>query len=194
MIRLLSWNSFLLHQFRIRHALKKFWNFLIIAGEQNLLQFRIGNPKFTVMNNGSTLKAKFTLNRNPSYMIINIYVPSFCTVIMTIVPLYLRHDTHFSTTITLVLTSILCLFTLLQSSVAQIPKTAYLKFIDYWNILVLAATLANFFALVFWEMVYQGQEAYKWSQIKTCMRILIPLCTLMGVTVYCVIGVMLYSR
>ena len=144
------------------------------------------------MNNGSTLKAKFTLNRNPSYMIINIYVPSFCTVIMTIVPLYLRHDTHFSTTITLVLTSILCLFTLLQSSVSHIPKTSYLKFIDYWNILVVTVTLSNFFTLAFWELGDQNHSAIKWRQIKQWMRIVIPLFTLLGVAIYYVIARILY--
>ena len=129
-----------------------------------MVQFKIGDPQYTLMSNGSELKARFTLHRNPSYMIINFYVPSFCTMIMTILPLYLRAESHFATTITLVLTSILCLFTLLNSSMAHIPKTAYLKFIDYWNMLVVTVTLANFFTLVIWEIGDQSNSAHCFVQ------------------------------
>ena len=125
-------------------------------------------------------------------MIINFYVPSFCTMIMTILPLYLRAESHFATTITLVLTSILCLFTLLNSSMAHIPKTAYLKFIDYWNMLVVTVTLANFFTLVIWEIGDQSNSAHLWKPIKYCMRIAIPLTTFLAVATYLIIAGILY--
>ena len=144
------------------------------------------------MSNGSELKARFTLHRNPSYMIINFYIPSFCTMVMTIPLLYLRAESHFATAITLVLTSILCFFTLLQSSISHIPKTAYVKFIDYWNMLVLAVTLANFFTLAIWELGDQNHPAIKWRKIKCWMRIIIPSITILGVVMYFVIAVMLY--
>ena len=64
----------------------------------------------------------------------------------------IREEIHFATTIMLVLTAILCLYTLFQSSLAGIPKTAYLKIIDYWNLLALSVTLINFFTLIIWEM------------------------------------------
>ena len=104
------------------------------------------------MGNGSILNAEFILNRNPSFMVINAYIPSFLIMLMTIVPLYLRNDIHFGTTIMLVLTSLLCSFTLFQSSLFGIPKTAYLKFIDYWNMLVLIVILVNFFTLVVYKI------------------------------------------
>ena len=144
------------------------------------------------MSNGSELKARFTLHRNPSYMIINFYIPSFCTMVMTIPLLYLRAESHFATAITLVLTSILCFFTLLQSSISHIPKTSYLKFIDYWNILVVTVTLSNFFTLAFWELGDQTHSAIKWRQIKQWMRIVIPLVTILGVAIYYVIARVLY--
>ena len=138
--------------------------------------------------------ASFTLQRNPSYMVLNFYIPSFCTMIMTILPLYLRAESHFATTITLVLTSILCLFTLLHSSVSHIPKTAYLKFIDYWNLLVMTVTLANFFTLIIWELGDQSHSAHKWKQIKHYMRIAILVTTFLGVTLYWTIAGLLYVR
>ena len=166
--------------------------FTLLKGRKYLLQFKIEDPKYELINNGSELKARFTLQRNPEYMIINVYVPSFFTMIMTTLLLYLRAESHFSTAITLVLTSILCFFTLLQSSISHIPKTAYVKFIDYWNMLVLAITLANFFTLAIWELGDQNHPAIKWRQIKCWMRIVIPSITLLGVAVYFVIAVMLY--
>ena len=119
------------------------------------------------------------------YMIINVYVPSFFTMIMTTLLLYLRAESHFATAITLVLTSILCFFTLLQSSISHIPKTSYLKFIDYWNILVVTVTLSNFFTLAFWELGDQNHSAIIWRQIKQWMRIVIPLVTLRIPTASC---------
>ena len=148
--------------------------------------------KFDLIDNGSKLKARIKLYRNPSYMIINFYIPSFCTMMMTILLLYLRTESHFATAITLVLTSILCFFTLLQSSISHIPKTAYVKFIDYWNMLVLAVTLANFFTLAIWQLGDQNHPAIKWRQIKHWMRMIIPSITLLGVVIYFVIAVMLY--
>ena len=152
----------------------------------------MGNSKFTLSKYGHKLKAKFTLHRNPSYMVINFYIPSFCTMLMTILPLYLRTESHFATTITLVLTSILCLFTLLQSSISHIPKTAYLKFIDYWNMLIMAVTLANFFTLVIWEIGDHSHSTKVWRHIKYCMRIVIPLITAIGVMSYMITAILKY--
>ena len=99
--------------------------FIIFLGQKQLLQFTIGNPEFRLSNNGSLLKAVFTLHRIPSYILINTYIPSFFIMLMTIIPLYLKEDTQYATA--LVLLNILWLYTVLQSSRDGIPKTAYLK-------------------------------------------------------------------
>ena len=135
------------------------------------------------------------MQRNPSYMIINAYIPSSSIMLMTIVPLYLREDTHFATTITLVLTSILCLFTATQSSIAHTPKTAYLKMIDYWNLLSLAVTLANFFTLFLWEISdYDRRTNSNWKQVKWCMRVALPLITLIVLMIYWIIAAAMYFK
>ena len=62
-------------------------------GDRKLLQFSIDqDPVFQLHDDKTVLKAEFTLNRNPSYMIINSYIPSFSIMVMTIVPLYLRQS------------------------------------------------------------------------------------------------------
>ena len=99
------------------------------SGEKILNQFSIGEPKFHVYKNGTRVKVKFVLKRNPSFMIINSYLPSFSTMVITIASLFLNEEIHFTTTIMLVLTSQLCLYTLFQSSLDGIPKVQNLWFL-----------------------------------------------------------------
>jgi hypothetical protein len=146
-----------------------------------LNQFSIQKFKFQLEGNGSRATARFVLKRNPAFMIINAYLPSFFTMVITVVSLFLNERIHFTTTIMLVLTAQLCLYTLVQSSLDGIPKTAYMKYIDYWNMLAMTVSLANFFTLFFWETL-QHREIQR--PMKTITRIAIPLITFTGVVVY----------
>ena len=152
-------------------------------------QFDIGD--FTVLLNehGYKVKAKFTLKRNPSFLIMNAYLPSFSTMMITIASLFLNDQMHFSTTIMLVLTSQLCLYTLFQSSLEGIPKTANMKMIDYWNMLAMTVSLTNFFTLFMWEIL-QFRGIHK--QLKITTRIVIPVITLVGVISYWIMAGLLY--
>ena len=131
---------------------------LKIVGKVALNQFNIGNFTSSLERCGSKVKAKFRLKRNPSFLMINAYLPSFFTMMITIVSLFLDDHMHFTTTISLVLTSQLCLYTLFQSSLDGIPKTAYMKMIDFWNMFVMTVSLTNFFTLFLWEI----------SKVKAC--------------------------
>jgi hypothetical protein len=96
---------------------------------------------------------------------------------------------HFSTTIMLVLTSQLCLYFLFQSSLEGIPKTAYMKMIDYWNMSTMTVSLANFFTLFLWEILqFKGIH----SQLKVTTRIVIPFVSLAGVISYWIMAGLLY--
>ena len=152
--------------------------------QYNIEDFTILQEKF-----GSKVKAKFKLKRNPAFLIMNAYLPSFSTMMITIVSLFLNDKMHFSTTIMLVLTSQLCLYTLFQSSLEGIPKTANMKMIDYWNMLAMTVSLTNFFTLFVWETLqYRGIH----SQLKIATRIVIPVITLFGVTSYWIMAGLLY--
>ena len=158
-------------------------------GSKQLNKFVIENPIFSHSKNESKLLIKFKLKRNPSYLIISAYLPSFSVMMMATVPLFLNDEIHFATTIMLVLTAQLCLYTLFQSSTTDIPKTAYLKNIDYWNMLVTTVSLSNFFTLFLWE-VFQGSILFK--HIKKIMKITIPILTLLGVALYLIVAGMKY--
>ena len=154
-------------------------------------QFIIEDPIFSQYKNESKVEMKFKLKRNPSYLMISAYLPSFSVMMMATVPLFLNDEIHFATTIMLVLTAQLCLYTLFQSSTTDIPKTAFLKNIDYWNMLVTTVSLTNFFTLFLWE-VFQKNVILK--QIKKIMKIAIPVITLLGVVGYWIVaGIMYYG-
>ena len=138
---------------------------------------------------GSRVMAKFTMKRNPSFLMMNAYLPSFFTMAMTVASLFLDDHMHFTTTIMLVLTSQLCLYTLFQSSLEGIPKTAQMKMIDYWNMLAMTVSLTNFFTLFLWEILkVKGIH----RQLKITTRIVVPLITLVGLISYWVMAGLLY--
>ena len=153
----------------------------IFLGKTTLNQFIVKSYRFLLEDNGSKLEIQFILKRNPSYLFINSYLPTLFTMLMSIFSLFLDDQMHFGTTIMLVLTAQLCLYTLFQSSLADIPKTAYLKHIDYWNMMVMMISLTSFFTLLLWEVLQHSK--FK-MQIKYAMRIAIPLFTLIGNMVY----------
>ena len=152
-------------------------------GEVSLNQFDIGDFTVLLEEHGYKLDARFTLKRNPSFLIMNAYLPSFFTMVMTIASLFLDDRMHFSTTIMLVLTSQLCLYTMFQSSLEGIPKTAYMKMIDFWNMFAMTVSLTNFFTLFLWEILkVKGIH----SQLKITTRIVIPLIAFIVLISYCI--------
>ena len=161
--------------------LLRFSLYLLLSGDKVLNQFGIEHPVLYLEKNGSKLKASFVLNRNPTFMIMNAYLPSFFTMAITIASLFLNDQVHFTTTIMLVLTSQLCLYTLIQTSLDGIPKTAFMKYIDYWNMFAMSVSLSNFFTLFVWEILqYKGIQ----SPIKKITRVVIPFITFLGVFLY----------
>ena len=155
----------------------------------------MNDPKFEVHETHQKVMGKFILRRIPSGLLLSFYVPSLFIVAMTIVPLYLKDDLHFATTIMLVLTAMLCLYTLLQSSVSDVPKTAYLKYIDYWNILSLVITVINFFILIVWQMCHDSKKPENIGrQIKNVMRVVMPILSFIAVGVYVIKAATIYKE
>ena len=160
------------------------------TGEEQLNQFNLTNHTIYLTENETKLHVGFTLKRNPAYLLINSYLPSLFTMMMTVVPLFLDENIHFNTTIMLVLTAQLCLYTLMQSSLQDIPKTEYLKMIDYWNMFVMTVSLSNFFILFLWEIL-PNQTKTK-AIVKRSTLIIIPLVTITGFSVYWIVAGLIY--
>ena len=102
-----------------------------------------------VKDNETLLKAEFSFKRIPSYFILTAYVPSASLIVMCIFTLYM--DPENGVPVSLVLTSLLCLYTLFQSVLGEVTKTAYLKNMDYWYILCLISLVVIFLSITSWE-------------------------------------------
>ena len=134
------------------------------------------------------LKVGFVLKRIPSNIIINSYFPSFCIMVMTIVPIFLKEEIHFGTAITLVLTAFLCLFSLFQTSLDGVPKTAYLKLIDYWNILALIVPLLNFFIILSLEIFKNAAiNRKRMKNLRKTAKFFTTVLTTIGVLTYLIV-------
>ena len=99
-----------------------------------------------------------------------------------------REDLHFATTIMLVLTCLLCLYTLFQSSLADVPKTAYLKYIDYWNLFALGVSFGNFIILVLFEVGQYNFRGKLWTKVKVTLRFSMPIITFLGIVYYWILA------
>ena len=85
-------------------------------------------------------------------------------------------------------------FTIFQSSISDVPKTAYLKYIDYWNIFTLTVAFINYFALVIWE-IYEHKHRVskeKWQLIKDGTRAAMPIISGFGVGLYFIAASVIY--
>ena len=163
------------------------WN-LSFSGLKKLHQFHVTDPIFDISDNATMMKVVFTMHRIPSYLIQTAYVPSLCIIIMSILALY-GDENQKNAAITLVLTSLLCLYTLFQNVLADVTKTAYLKYMDYWYIFSLGILFVIFLTLVGWELASktQGRRIKKWSKLG------IPLVAAIFVTCYWIQALWLYD-
>ena len=76
---------------------------------------------------------------------------------MSLITLFIN-EKHFDSTIMVSLTCMLVLYTLHQSIMAQMPATAYLKFMDYWLIFCLTIPFIVFLILVLWNLMNELNE------------------------------------
>lgn len=147
------------------------------SGLKHLLQFTVDQFTMELSQDQYSIEAKFQLKRNPNGMIISTYIPSFCVICMTILSLFLREQFHFGTSIMLVLTALLCFYSLQQSVTEEIPKTSYLKFIDYWNICSMAVPFFIFAILMVEQFGGQASSRKLCKGFKTMTKIVVPMAT-----------------
>ena len=79
----------------------------------------------------TVIEVKIILCRKLSYYIGNIYIPTFCLIMIAGFTLFIDFS-HFEVSIMIALTSMLVTYTLYQSISAYLPPTSYMKMIDIW--------------------------------------------------------------
>ena len=109
------------------------WNDRPVIKDIELTQY--GVLKSLTYDNTSSSKTmveiEITLCRKLSYHVVNIFIPTFCLVMIAGFTLFID-GSHFEVTIMVALTSMLVTYTLYQSLYGYLPQTSYMKMIDIW--------------------------------------------------------------
>lgn len=95
--------------------------------------------------------------------------------------------------VTLVLTSLLCLYSLFQSVLSDVTKTAYLKYVDYWNMFTLGMLFVIYLALLInWTLDHNIRKSRGANWIKSLLLWGIPILMIFFVSGYTIYATMLY--
>lgn len=164
------------------------WN-LSFPGLKVLHQFLVTEPIFILTENDTKIQASFLLIRNPSFLIQTAYVPSLSIVVMSMMTMYfLERDVGIA--VTLVLTSLLCLYSLFQNVLADVTKTAFLKYIDYWYIFNLSMLFVIFLTLISWELTMKHEKKRLMKKVQKCG---IPILLVVFVVIYSTQAIKMYN-
>lgn len=82
------------------------------------------------------LRTVLIFQRGAMYHLANTYMPTISLLVLVITTLYLD-ESKLDIAVSLSLTVLLVIYTFYQSITTTVPKTSYLKLIDYWLMFVL---------------------------------------------------------
>ena len=174
-----------------------------IIGESQLEQFSITKVELYAVNNNSEIFCKIHLKHIPWFHISTTYMPILCIFVIVLSTLFIDQS-HFEATIMVALTAMLVMHTLFQSISQSMPKTAYLKLLDYWLIFGLILPFFVLITLVIWELnagsnssritpvMYPYGRLEKPSVPLKCCKVLLPLLTIIFILSYIVISILVY--
>ena len=171
-------------------------------GVSELIQFVIEKIEIEATRNNSLVQCKIYLKRIPWSHIASVYIPCTCVLVMCLSTLYIDKS-HFEATIMVSLTAMLVMYTLYQSIADSMPKTAYLKFLDYWLLYGMILPFVVFSILVIWELMDQNPKTYPRSveklhkkpsekSILRHARCILPTITIFFIIIYTLAAMIVY--
>ena len=131
-----------------------------------LNQFDILNKTISTRDDETTISANIIFQRQLMYYLANIYLPTISLLVIVEMTLFFDLSRQ-EVAVTLSLTVLLVMYTFYQSISTTIPKTAYLKLIDYWLIFCLLAPFVIFTITSIWYLDQTNvgkQKAKGWMQ------------------------------
>ena len=176
-----------------------------VSSNISIAQFNLEHIHL-MTNDNSNIECHFDLKRTVAiYHIYATFSPTIFILIMSLISLFV-HESHFEATIMVSLTCMLVLYTLLQSIMAGMPVTSYIKLLDIWLAFNLSMPFIVFLAIVVWEllkakdsivhplhsMTPEMPKKTSRDKCKLAMRITLPLISTAFVSVYIIIAVQLY--
>jgi hypothetical protein len=116
-----------------------------------LMQFLLTNSSFTSIDNSTTVKVYLIFQRRIVYHLINTYIPTITLLAIVEITLLFSNSKQ-DMAVTLSLTVLLVMYTFYQSISQTIPKTAYIKLIDFWLSFCLFVPFVIFVVESFWYL------------------------------------------
>ena len=123
---------------------------LIFDMEDTLTQFDIVETTL-IEGKSSGVQVKLGFQRILLYHLVNTYFPMLCLLIIVELTLFFEQS-QLQAAIALALTVLLVMYTMYQGISVSQPKTAYLKYMDYWIFFCLLVPFIVFLIEVYWEL------------------------------------------
>ena len=116
------------------------------------LQFTLGTLTVELDRNSTVLTMNVPLSRIYNYHLAATFFPTSCLLIIACLTLFIGPD-HFEANVALALTTMLVMQTLHENISNGLPKTAYIKLVDWWLIYGIVVPFLVFLVLVVIEML-----------------------------------------
>ena len=154
------------------------------SGSQEVMQYVVEAIEVEEVHDDGTLKINIKLRRMFLHHLASTYLPTICLLVIAETTLYID-DSHFETTITVALTSMLVMYSLFQSISNSLPQTVYLKMIDIWLLFGLIIPFIVFLVEVLFELLAKvNGSCGKTKLFKKFIKWLIPIGTIVFITMY----------
>ncbi len=114
------------------------------TGKKTLIEFTVDHYSIHgLTSNPPGVSAVIIIKRMFLYHLANTYIPTTCLIIIVEMTLFID-DSHFDTNVMVSLTTLLVMYTLYQSISTTLPKTGYLKMLDFWLLFSLVTPFVIF--------------------------------------------------
>jgi len=132
-------------------------------------QFDVLSSSMVSAKNASYIHVNIIFRRKIMYHMANTFLPTISLLVIVEFTLFFDSSNE-GMSVTLSLTVMLVMYTLYQSISQTIPKTAYMKLVDYWLIFCLLVPFVIFIVESIWYLdqakkkKQKGQKDNKWVQ------------------------------
>ena len=126
-------------------------------GPLQFSEFHVGSVRMIESDNQSMIECQFELTRDSFKHVTMTYIPTLFLSFLSLMSLFI-HERHFGNNIMISLTCMLVLYTLYQSIEGVMPRTTYMKLLDYWLVFNLAMPFVVFMTIVSWEYLRQDED------------------------------------
>jgi hypothetical protein len=134
------------------------------------------------------------------FVILNIFTIISSLLVVTEITLFFKTD-QLQSSIALTLTVMLVMYTMYQSIIETMTRTAYLKLIDYWLLFCLLVPFLTFMIEVYWYLSPTDSvvtirrkkvfQKYLDRMVKqSFIKIFVPSVTFVFISIYCLVAIM----